>query len=160
MASREQLQLLESRIVRTLTIATFLLGLAAFAGVLLAHKNTLAIVDPLIRWVRPAAASADIERIHNVARKFGHFLIPAAAFALLVIGPLRKRPGLALILCVLFAVIDESVQTLIPGRIGSLADVILDASGAIFAYFTYRAIALASRTPEAPYTPCETRGRR
>jgi VanZ family protein len=124
-ASREQLQLLESRIVSTLMIATFLIALAAFAGVLFANKNTLALADPLIRWIRPAASSTEIERIHILARKFGHCLIPAAAFAVLVIGPLRTRPALALILCVLFAAIDEFLQTFTPGRNGSLADVIL-----------------------------------
>jgi VanZ family protein len=129
--------MLTSRIVSAITIAVFLMFLAAFAGVLLKPGNTLAVVDPVIRWVEPAASSDDIERIHEMAREFGHFLIPGAAFAILVIGPLRRRPVLALGLCTFFAVIDESLQSFIPGRTGSLADVILDTSGAVFAYFLY-----------------------
>jgi VanZ family protein len=160
MASREQLQLLESRIVSTLTVAIFLIVLAAFAGVLFAQKNTLVLADPLIRWIRPAASSTEIERIHNLARKFGHFLIPAAAFAILVIGPLRTRPVPALMLCVLFAAIDEFLQTFRLGRNGSLADVILDASGAVSAYFVYRAILSSYRSAKVPSRPYEGRARR
>jgi VanZ family protein len=160
MASREQLQSLENRIVSTLTFAIFLGVLAAFASVLLAHRNTLAIVDRLVRQMRPTASSTDIERIHNMARKFGHFLIPAAAFAMLVLGPLRKRPAFALTLCALFAVADEWLQNFTPGRNGSLADVILDVSGAIFAYFTYRAIFGSSRMKNVSSRPSEARARR
>jgi VanZ family protein len=144
--------MLTSRIVSVITIAVFLVVLAAFAGVLLKHGNTLAVVDPLIRWVKPAASSDDIERIHKMAREFGHFLIPGAAFALLVIGPLRRRPVLALGLCTLFAVIDESLQAFIPGRTGSLQDVVVDTSGAVFAYFLYRVIVRLSRTSEESWS--------
>jgi VanZ family protein len=124
--------------------------LAAFAGVLLAHANTLAIIDPLVRWLRPSASPADILRIHNIARKFGHFLIPGVAFALLVIRPLRRHPLIALALCALFASVDEFFQTFIPGRSGSILDVILDTSGALFAYFVYRAIVKWPRVRRPP----------
>lgn len=85
----------ERRLVSVITVAVFLVALAGFAGVLLAHGNTLAIVDPLVRRVRPSVSSADIAHIHNVERKFGHFLIRAVSFSLLVLGPLRRRPLLA-----------------------------------------------------------------
>ena len=51
----------------------------------------------------------------------------------------------ALVLCALFAVIDESLQNFIPGRTGSLADVIVDISGAVLAYFSYLAISFLLR---------------
>jgi hypothetical protein len=132
--------LLESRTVGILTVAIYLVALALFAGVALNPKNTLAMVDPWIRRVRPGASFADIDRIHLMAREFGHFLIPAVAFAVLVFGPLRARPLFALSLCALFAVIDESIQHFMPGRTGSLVDLIVDASGATLAYLVYRAI--------------------
>ena len=43
------MQSLERRIVITITVAAFLLILAALAGALLAPRNTLAVVDPLVR---------------------------------------------------------------------------------------------------------------
>jgi len=136
--------------LRIVAVAILLLVLAAFANVLLVPGNTLAIVDPVVRWVHPAASSADIARIHHMARKFGHFLIPAVAFALLVIGPLRRRPLTALALCALFAMIDECLQIFTPGRSGKLTDVILDASGAMLGYFVYCTIAMLRRILRVP----------
>jgi len=161
MALREETHPLEGRIVKTIMVAVFLVLLAAFGGVFLTHQNTMMVVDPLIRWVRPAASSAEIDRLHIAARKLGHFLIPAAAFTLLVIGPLRRRPLIALTLCVIFAVIDESLQTFMPGRTGSLDDVILDTSGVIVAYFAYRAIVSISGSAQpSSWRPMERRARR
>lgn len=140
MPSSENRRIVENRLVRAASIVVFLLILAGFAGILLKPRNTLALIEPVLRLLRPSASSADIDRLHITARDLGHFLIPAAAFGILVFGPLRRRPVLALALCVLFAVIDESIQNFIPGRSGSVADVIIDASGAVFAYFAYVAI--------------------
>ena len=130
----------ENRIVNAIVIAVFLVVLAGFAGVMLNPRNTLALVDPCIRWLRPSASSADIDSLHAMARDLGHFLIPAAAFGILVIGPARKYPLFALGLCILFAVIDESLQNFMPGRTGSIVDVVIDTAGAVFAYFAYLAI--------------------
>jgi VanZ family protein len=143
MASRRRRDLvdrLESPAMAWVIVAIYVIALALFAGVALHPKNTLALVDPVIRWVRPGASLEEIDRIHLIAREFGHFLIPAVAFALLVLGPLRKRPLLALLLCAVFAVIDESLQSFMPGRTGSLADVIVDVSGTTLAYLVYRTI--------------------
>ena len=132
--------MLESPTMVWITVVTFVIALAIFAGVALHPQNTLALVDPFVRWLRPSASPEDIDRIHFMAREFGHFLIPAAAFFVLVIGPLRRRPLLALLLCAAFAVIDESIQNFMPGRTGSLTDVVGDVSGATLAYVVYRAI--------------------
>jgi VanZ family protein len=140
MASKENSRLIESRIVGTIAITIFLVLLAGFAGVLLNPQNTLALVDPFIRWLQPSVSLAEIDRLHTIGRDLGHFVIPAAAFGILVIGPLRRYPVFALLLCVIFAVIDESLQNFMPNRTGSISDVIIDTSGAVFAYFAYLAI--------------------
>ena len=127
---------------------------------MLTHRNTLAIVVPLVRWIRPSAPSAEIVQIHDMARKFGHFLIPAIAYALLILGPLRRRPLLALGLCALFAGIDELMQAFNSERTGSILDVILDTSGAVFAYFVYRAIVAGRRGPVARASSDRAKGRR
>jgi hypothetical protein len=154
MASSAQIKTLERRLVTIISIVVLLVMLAAFAGVLLAHGNTLAIVDPLVRWFRPSASATDILRTHDMARKFGHFVIPAVAFAVLVIGPFPRRPLIALGWCALFATIDEFLQTFTPGRSGSILDVMLDTSGALFAYFVYRAI--VSLVSRASYSSVNT----
>jgi VanZ family protein len=143
MASRRRqdfVDMLESPTMAWITVVIYVIALAIFAGVALHPQNTLALIDPFVRWLRPSTSLEDIDRIHLMAREFGHFLIPAAAFLVLVIGPLRRRPLLALLLCAAFAVIDESFQNFMPGRTGSLADVIVDVSGATLAYVVYRAI--------------------
>jgi VanZ family protein len=132
--------MLESPAITWVTLAMYVIALAIFAGVALHPQNTLALVDPFVRWLRPSASLKDIDRIHLMAREFGHFLIPASAFVVLVIGPLRRRPFAALLLCAAFAVIDEFLQNFMPGRTGSLADVIVDVSGATLAYVVYRTI--------------------
>jgi hypothetical protein len=102
MASRRDLDSFDvpaSRTVGTFTVAICIIALALFAGVAWHPKNTLALVDPFIRWVRPSASFGDIDRAHLMARELGHFLIPAVGFALLVVGPLRRSPLLALLVC-------------------------------------------------------------
>jgi VanZ family protein len=160
MATSVQIETFERRFVITIWVVMFLVILAGFAGILLAHGNTLAIVDPLVRWFRPSASATDVLRVHDTTRKLGHFLVPAVAFALLVIGPLRRHPLIALGLCALFATIDEFLQTFIPGRSGSLLDVILDTTGALFAYFVYRAIVNWPRTRRIPSSPRRQHARR
>ena len=153
MATSAQIETFERRLVIVISMVVFRIILAGFAGVLLAHENTLAIVDPLVRWFRPSASAANILRVHDTTRKLGHFLVLAVAFALLVVGPLRRHPLIALGLCALFAMIDEFLQTFIPGRSGSLLDVILDTTGALFAYFVYRATVNWPRRRRIPSPP-------
>jgi hypothetical protein len=152
MATSTLIETFERRLVISIWVVILIVILAASAGVLLVHGNTLAILDPLIRWIRPSISATDIVRIHDMARKFGHFLIPAVAFARLVIGPLRRRPLIALGLCALFAATDEFLQTFIPARSGSLFDVILDMTGALFAYFVYRTLVTWPSTRRGPTT--------
>jgi len=62
-------------------------------------------------------------------------VIPAVAYLALVLDPLRNHRYVALIMCALFAVLDETLQTFTPGRNGSIFDVALDVSGALFSFF-------------------------
>jgi len=150
MASAVTVASLERRIIQSIAVGTFLLVLALFAGVLLTHANTLAIIDPLVRWISPSASSAEIMSVHRLVRKFGHSLVPAGAFAILVIGPLRRRPLTALAICALFAVTDEFLQAFNPARTGSILDVLLDASGASFGYLVFCAIRASGRINPVP----------
>jgi len=102
---------------------------------LFAHGNTFRIVEPIVRWFAPNVSAHDLATAHNVTRKMGHFLIPAVAFWVLVLGPLRDRPILALVACIAFACLDEAFQTFSPGRTGSVMDVMLDTFGALFGFF-------------------------
>jgi VanZ family protein len=147
---REPVSGLESRIVAILWTLAFLALLAAFSITFLTHANTFAIFEPIIRRIAPRASNAEIAQLHIAARKLGHFLIPAIAYLILVIGQLRGRPWAALILCAVFAVLDETLQAFTPGRSGSIYDVALDVSGAVLGFIVY---SLKRRRPAGKLAP-------
>ncbi len=128
---------LEGRIVTILWTVAFAAALATFSITFLTHSNTFAIAEPIIRWLAPDASAAEIASLHTLGRKLGHFLIPAIAYLTLVIGPLRNRRYSALALCAAFAALDETLQAFTPARTGSIYDVALDVSGALFSFFVY-----------------------
>jgi VanZ family protein len=142
---------LESRIVRFLWVATFVAALAAFSIAFLTHANTFALMEPIIRWLAPDASAQEVSTLHTLGRKLGHFLIPAAAYFVLVLGPLRNRRYTALALCAVFAVLDETLQAFTPGRTGSIYDVALDVSGALSSFLVYSAFMMRHRN-QAPAT--------
>lgn len=78
----------------------------------------------------------DASNLSFYIRKSAHFLA-YFVLSLLVIHSLRKSGlkgyrgfGLALIICVLYAITDEIHQLFIPGRSGDLRDVLIDSAGA------------------------------
>jgi VanZ family protein len=139
---------LEARLVRLLWTVAFLAALAAFSITFLTHSNTFAMAEPLIRWIAPDASPSEISTLHILGRKLGHFLIPAIAYLILVTGPLRNRRLTALALCAVFAILDETVQAFTPLRTGTIYDVALDVSGALFGFFLYSAFTMGrSKAP-------------
>jgi VanZ family protein len=140
---------LESKIVATLWTVAFGAALAAFSIAFLTHANTFALMEPILRWFAPGASAQDISTLHILGRKLGHFLIPALAYLALVLGPLRTRRYTALVLCAVFAVLDETMQAFTPGRTGSIYDVALDISGALFSFVVYSAFTTARRKTPA-----------
>ena len=107
----------ERRLVVLIWTLIFVVELAAFSIGLLTHGNTFAVADALIRLFAAHASAEDISRLHILGRELGHFFIPAGAYLALV---LRNRRHVALGLCAMFAVLDETVQTFTPGRTGSI----------------------------------------
>ena len=81
-----------------------------------------------------AKTGADFRFSHHTVRKIGHFvgyfalgaLVSRALWALRVKG----YPILAISLCVAAAAVDEWIQLFSPGRVASLADILLDSAGA------------------------------
>lgn len=140
---------LESRIVTLLLTIAFVAALAAFSITFLTHSNTFAVVEPIIRRLAPDASAAEVSRLHIMVRKMGHFLIPAIAYFVLVIGPLRNRRYSALVLCAIFAVLDETLQAFTPARTASIYDVALDLSGVLLSFFLYSALMMGRRRSAA-----------
>lgn len=114
----------------------FILSTSAFTA-----ANTSRIIDPILRWLIPAITAASVDVCHALIRKAAHFTEYGVLFWLLVRGPMARRPYLALMLCVVYALTDEGHQAFVPGRTPSLYDVALDSSGALFSHFLSTAIA-------------------
>ena len=113
----------------------FVLSTSLFSAV-----ETGKFITPILHWFFPAASAATISILHALIRKGAHFANYAILFWLLVRGPMRGRPYVALLFCVCYAFLDEGHQVLAVGRTPSLFDVALDSSGALFSRFLHAAI--------------------
>ncbi|AIF44544.1 VanZ family protein [Virgibacillus sp. SK37] len=78
----------------------------------------------------------DIRDFHREVRKNAHFFI-YLILGFLVVNALRasnvlgyRSVILALLICVLYAIVDEVHQLFIPGRSGEVRDVLIDTAGA------------------------------
>jgi VanZ family protein len=113
----------------------WVLVLFIFSTSLFTAATTSKIIEPLLRWFFPSASLVTITLMHGLIRKAAHFTNYGILFWLLVRGPLAGRPYTALIICVLYAFVDEGHQVFVPGRTPSFYDVALDSSGALFSRF-------------------------
>jgi len=113
----------------------FMMSTSTFSAI-----NTSRIIEPIMRWIFPLASTETISVLHALVRKAAHFTEYGILFWLLLRGPLRGRPYLALTVCVMYAFLDEGHQILVAGRTPSLYDVALDSSGALFSRFLNLAI--------------------
>ena len=102
---------------------------------------------------QPATDLPDFGFFDLLVKKGGHFL----AYAILALLVQRAwQPGAAswgwaLGLTAVYAISDELHQTFIPGRFGSLADVLIDTSGALTALLIAHYRSSASRNPITDY---------
>jgi len=108
-------------------------------------NNTASVIVPILRWLMPTASPGTIAATHYFIRKLAHFSAYALLFLLLVRGPMRERPGMALALCAAYALLDEGHQMFVPSRTPSLHDVALDFSGALFSHMARLAVSALAK---------------
>jgi VanZ family protein len=99
-----------------------------------------ALLASVVERLWPGATPAQIDTLHVLLRKLGHFLVYALLAALwfraLATGRhwrLGPAAAAALAIAIAWALLDEGHQTLAATRTGSLADVALDTAGALTA---------------------------
>ena len=101
--------------------------------------NTGGILADLLRYFFSALSDDNIQLIHTLIRKLGHFS-EYFILAVLILRALRQETGeklqtprlaLGLGLTALYAVSDEFHQAFVPSRTASIADVLLDIFGGI-----------------------------
>ena len=117
-----------------------------FALIFLASSDTKSagrssrIIKPIVLWLFPQASAKAVEEVVLGVRKCAH-LTEYAVLALLFWRAFRKpvkndtRPwswrlaGAAMLGAMLYAATDEMHQRFVPGRFGTLHDVVIDATG-------------------------------
>ena len=109
----------------------------------LSAQHTSRIIVPFLRWINPRISENTIRTVQTTIRKTGH-VSEYAVLALLVLWARRgdrKNAGvqagwnwrdaaLALVIAAAYAATDELHQSFVPGREGSLWDVLIDSVGA------------------------------
>lgn len=103
-------------------------------------NNTSRIITPFLRWVIPGISPAMLDLANALIRKAAHFTEYGILYWLLIRGPLKGRPYLAMAVCVVYAFTDEGHQLFVHGRSSSLYDVALDSTGAMFSGFLRAAL--------------------
>jgi len=105
-------------------------------------ENTSRFLEPLLRWLVPDITVAGIHRVQVVVRKSGHLAEYAILAVLLWRARRRPLPGetrpwnrreaaWAAAWAAAYAVTDELHQHFVPGRLGSVWDVLIDTLGAV-----------------------------
>lgn len=102
--------------------------------------NTSRVISPVLRWAVPGISIAWLDLANTLIRKAAHFTEYGVLFWLLIRGPMRGRPLVAMAICVAYAMTDEGHQIFVAGRTASMYDVALDSTGAMFSGFLRAAI--------------------
>ena len=107
----------------------------------LSEGVTKVIVDTVER-VSPST-DFDLSRWNHIVRKNAHFFA-YLVLALLVMNAVRRTGGndikLTLLICVFYAISDETHQIFVPGRSAQVSDVLIDSVGAVVGILVYLGI--------------------
>ncbi|WP_257348292.1 VanZ family protein [Pseudalkalibacillus decolorationis] len=104
----------------------------------MSNELSTGITEVIVKTVEKVIPNMDfdIRGFNHIVRKNAHFFA-YLVLGLLVINALRRSElygyrsiGLALLICVIYAISDEVHQLFIPGRSGEIRDVLIDSTGA------------------------------
>ncbi len=105
-------------------------------------KGVTKIVIETVEKVAPKS-DFDINRFNHIVRKNAHFFA-YLVLGVLVLSALRrsgiysyKSIGVAILICILYAISDEVHQIFVPGRGPQVKDVFIDSSGACVGVLVY-----------------------
>jgi VanZ family protein len=115
--------------------------LCIFSTTYFTSNNTGAVITAILHWISPTGPLLIEPALANViARKGAHFSLYVGFFLILIHGPLKGRPWVALLICVIAGTMDETHQLLLPGRTPTVFDIAIDSSGAFFGCFMNAAV--------------------
>jgi VanZ family protein len=129
-------------------VASYWLPVILWAGLIyfastrhFAAANTSEPLISRLAKLLPAAPHSQLQRLHVIGRKFGHwfgYFVLALLLARAIEFEFPELPqpmklGWTAALVSLYAVADEFHQSLVPNREGSVSDVLIDVSGGLSA---------------------------
>lgn len=109
------------------------------------NRLSRGITEKIVEAVERVEPEVDINirSFNHIIRKYAHFF-SYLVLGVLVVNALRssgansyKIIGLAMLICVLYAISDEFHQLFVPGRGGQVRDVLIDSSGALVGVLGY-----------------------
>lgn len=116
------------------------IGFISFASTAgFSASNTSMFIRPLLKWLFPGHSEAELDSLHFLIRKAGHFLeyavlafLARRAFITSTHLFIRRRWfESALLLVVLNSLLDELHQSFVPSRTGSIYDSAIDIAGGL-----------------------------
>jgi VanZ family protein len=128
-----------SRLATWLPPVVWTAAVLSFSSASFSADNTGGLLGPLLAWLLPWLSPSAIETIHGAIRKAAHVTEYAVLAALwgraLARGGVRSRPAawLTLLIGVMVAAVDETHQSFVPSRTGSVRDVLIDTAGVLLA---------------------------
>lgn len=116
---------------------TFIFIMSSFDGSSSTNQSNI-----IVNFIQELFNIKNVEIISLIIRKLAHFT-EYLILAILVSNMLKvydKKLWFALIICILYAMMDEYHQTFVSGRSGNLIDVLIDSIGSINGYGIYNLI--------------------
>jgi VanZ family protein len=125
-----------------------------FSTDIFSSSNTSSLLAPLLSSLLPSLSSDEIEILHNIIRKLGHW---SEYFILAVLLARALRAGLppqrrfahfaaCIAIATLYAASDEWHQSFVPSRTSSIIDVMIDSFGALCGLLGYSCAARSKPT--------------
>jgi VanZ family protein len=116
-----------------------------FSTDLFSATNTTSLLQPILSSLLPDVTSDQIETIHLITRKLGHwgeyFILAILCIRALYIelpGQSQiRRAASAIAITTLYAASDEWHQSFVPSRSASIVDVLIDCVGAMCGAFWF-----------------------
>lgn len=139
-------QHLVRRISRYLPLVLWVVFISFASTDELSAVNTSRVIGPVLLWLFPGTTPETLAAVHFAIRKLAHFgeyavlgLLSARAFSTSSHVFLQRHWFMAaLLLVVVYALLDEYHQSFVPSRTGSVYDSLIDSTGGLVALLFVR----------------------
>lgn len=103
-------------------------------------EHTSGIIVPILKWIAPGLQPDELEFVHGLIRKLAHpteYGVLGLLWFRALSGDrkttLWTAAGASLLICIVWAALDEWHQSFVPSRTASVVDVAIDSGGALLA---------------------------